>query len=237
MAKTAQTLIADAYYLSGIVSRDAETVSGAQFSLGLDLLNELLAIKTANTNMIPFFMPVEFNTVAGQEVYFVENLVAIETLTFLINNFRFPMTDLNRVEYFGMARAETIQSLPLTYHVEREKDGANIYMYFIPDRVYEIKGFGKISLDSVTASTDLLTKFELNYIAYTKYLLADYLCQHFNLPSTQNVFLQLRRLEKYISQLSPTDLTIQKDNFAKPQAPINYGDINFGHGWRPPGRY
>ena len=54
-------LISRAWNLSGVVAREFETVSGQEGSDGLWLLNELLAEKSYDLKLIPYWGRIEFN--------------------------------------------------------------------------------------------------------------------------------------------------------------------------------
>ena len=56
MAYTARMLITRAYYLSQIVSRQLQEVSGEQIEDGLFLLNALLQFKSTDLREIPYFI-------------------------------------------------------------------------------------------------------------------------------------------------------------------------------------
>ncbi|NIV16246.1 MAG: hypothetical protein GWN62_34815, partial [Aliifodinibius sp.] len=77
----ASELVANAWYLSGIVARDLETVSGSQATDGLRLLNDLLSEKRITGRLIPYFTQTSFNAVVGQESYFVNDLIETEDVT------------------------------------------------------------------------------------------------------------------------------------------------------------
>jgi len=100
MAYTATQLITYAYYLSNIVARGFETVSGDQIIDGLNRLNALLDFKATDTYLITYWMRTEFNLVYGQEMYFIPNLYQIETMTFNMGVVRYPMTQVSRTQYF-----------------------------------------------------------------------------------------------------------------------------------------
>lgn len=72
MAYTTLQLINNAYYESGIVSRGFETVSGQQANDGLQFLNDLIADKTVENGLIPYYQEYNFTAVTGQERYFIE---------------------------------------------------------------------------------------------------------------------------------------------------------------------
>jgi len=75
MTYSASKLITQAYYTSGFVARGLRVVSGAELSDGLDLLNGLLADKTPQIGLIPFFKEYQFPTIAQQEIFYVPGLV------------------------------------------------------------------------------------------------------------------------------------------------------------------
>lgn len=155
MTYTVANLITDAYYASGIVSREFETLEGSQGWLGLNVLNDILSDKTIDKGMIPYYSKYDFFAVAGQEMYFIPNLEELETLTFFINNVRYQMREVDRIQYFGSARANNINSLPFNWHLERIVGGANIYLYFFPQTNYPIEAWGQFRLTSVTMNQDL----------------------------------------------------------------------------------
>ena len=159
MAYTVQNLIADAYYSSGIVSRDFEAVSGPQDGLGLQVLNEILSDKTIEMDMIPYYTQYNFNTIPGVETYFIPNLELVSTLTFFLNGVRYQMIEVNRDQFRGSPRAN-ITSLPLNWNQERAVNGTNISLYFFPNQIYQLEAWGLFRLSSVTmfqnlSSTDI----------------------------------------------------------------------------------
>lgn len=155
MAYTVTKLINDSYYASGIVSRDFETVSGSQLNDGFDFLNDILADKTIEKDMIPYYLKYNFFAQAGVEKYFIPNLEEAETLTFFINSVRYQMCPTEMHQYFGSSRAVNITSLPFSWHLERCVGGAYIYMYFLPDTNYPIELWGQFRLAEVTLNQDL----------------------------------------------------------------------------------
>lgn len=150
-------LITNAYYASGIVSREFETVSGTQVNDGLDFLNEIIADKTIEKDMIPYFQKYSFEAVAGQEKYFIPNLEQAETIVFFINDVRYQMRMIDRNVYFGSSRPNNIDSLPFNWHLERCPGGANLYLYFFPQTNYPIEIWGLFRLPYVTINQDLVS--------------------------------------------------------------------------------
>lgn len=156
MTYTVTNLITDAFYISGIVSREFETVSGPQGQVGLHVLNNILSDKTIEKDMIPYYTKYEFNAIAGQEQYFIPNLEELETLVFFLSDIRYQMREVDRIQYFGSARANNINSLPFNWHLERCTGGANIFLYFWPNTNYPMQAWGQFRLNSVTLNQSLI---------------------------------------------------------------------------------
>lgn len=233
MAYTTNELITRAYYLSGVVSRNLQTVTGAQIEDGLDLLNAWLAVKSANERLIPYFTVFDFTAVIGQEVYFIPNLISVETFTFFIGTVRYSMLPQKRVTYFGSGRIDQVNSLPFSWHIERTLNGANLYIYFTPSQDYPLQITGKFSLSSVVLFQDLSAILDRFYIEYLRYGLAEQICGDYNLQLQPQAQRRLTELEKIIMDVSPPDLQMQKMSSLQEHTGFNYSDVNIGRGWRP----
>lgn len=233
MSYSAAQLITRAFYLSGKISQDLETLDSSDLNSGLFLLNAVLAIKTANNRLIPYYTFYEFDTIVGQETYFIPNLISVDSLTFNINNVRFATSEQSRRQYFGSPRVDTVQSLPFTWHSERAKGGSNLYFYFIPDSEYPIKLWGKFSLTEIASyDTDLSTTMEPFYIEYLRYALAEYICAEYGITFQPQSQAKLDEYEKIITDISPPDLTqIRRTAFSKNNF-MNWAYVNFP-GWEP----
>jgi len=235
MAYLARQLITEALYLSNIVSRDFQTPTGSQINDGLNRLNALLGKKSLKLHDIPYFTYYEFDAVVGQEKYFIPGLLLTETATFNIGTVRYGMNEQGRVDYFGNSRVDNIDSLPFTYHLERTVGGSNLYMYYLPQDTYPIKIMAKFALSEVTLDTDMSLTFDRYYIDYLTYELSSYLCNWFNVMLPPGISATLADYEKSISQLSAPDLSIRKYTAFSGGTPLNWGDVNYGKGYRPSG--
>lgn len=234
MVTTTRELITRSWYLSGIVSRGFQTVTGEQVSDGLELLNSLLSFKTVDDRKIPYFTKYDFQSIQGVEKYFIPGLIDAETLTFNLDTVRYSMRHVPRVEYFGTPRANDVQSLPYIFHVERALNGANLFMYYLPNRVYDFEMYGNFSLTDVTLDQDLELTLDNFYIEYLRYLLAAYMCESrkYAFP-IQNVE-RLESYEAHMTDVSPIDLSMQKKSILqKSTGGDYYADANIGKGWRP----
>ena len=233
MSYTVTELITRAFYLSQVVSRELETVSGQQLEDGLIWLNALLSLKSAYTRVIPYYKEYDFLAVIAQEEYFVPNLVTPETLTFNIGPIRYSTQPVNRKGYFGTGRVDNITSLPFNWHFERVLGGSNIFLYFLPADTNPIKIWGKFGFDNVTLNQDLLTTFDEYYIDYLRYKLAQRICSEYGIPLQPQAKDELGELEEAMTDVSPPDLTLTKYSNLQGATGINWGDINIGRGWRP----
>lgn len=236
MAYTVTKLITNAYNMSGIVSRGFETAEGEQIDDGLDSLNDILGDKSVDTGLVPYFKKFEFPGVVGQEQYVINNLSEVSTLVFFLSNVRYQMFDIGRDNYFGSPRAENIQSLPYTYHVERQLNASSIYMYFKPNENYLFQLWGKFALDQVTnLMLDLETVYDRFYIDYLKFALCKRLCINYSYPMPPDALAELKRLETNIDKMSgPLDFTINTISTLDNRGfTISYAQVNLGRGWVP----
>lgn len=233
MAYTVEKLINNAYYLSGVVSRKFQKPTTEQISDGLDLLNDVLAIKTADNRLIPYYTSYTLNTVPGQETYTIPNLILAETLTFVLQNVvRYPILKQGRKLYYGSARINGITSLPFNGHIERTKGGATLNLYFLPDAIYPVTLFGKFSLNSVTLNQDLELTLDRFFLVYLRYALGKAICDFKN-----RTFLYLEQLEEYeedITDLSPPDLSVTKMSTLQTNYFTKMADVNFPSAFQAP---
>ncbi len=233
MVYTTNKLISNAWYLSGIVARNLQTVTGDQIADGLDLLNAFIAVKTANVRLIPYFMEYDFTAVIGQEMYFIPNLVSIETFTFNIGPVRYSTLPQKRITYSGSGRIDNINSLPFSWKIERALGGANLFIYFNPDQTFPLKIWGKFALAPVALGQDLSLTIDQYYIEYLRYGLAGQMSEEYNIPLQPQVANRLYELEKMILDISPPDLQMVKMSSLTENTSYNYADVNIGRGWRP----
>ena len=231
----ARELINDAWYLSGIVSREWETVTGTQASDGLRLLNDFIGETSINGSRIPYYTHDTFNTVDGQEEYSIPGLIDLEELTFNIDNVRYQMVRDTQKNYFGSFRVDDITSLPFHYYAERQLGGTKIYLYFVPNTDYEMRMTGKFALTSVDYDTDLSVIFDLFYTSYLKYALANRLCDDYGYQFTPLKLKTLHRLEKKIRDLPGIDLSINKISGFRSRngSPDIWALGNLYNGWMP----
>lgn len=231
MAYTVTKLITNAYYLSGRLAEGLQTISGAQLSKGLLLLNAAIAVKSVNERLIPYFTQYQFTAVPQKEMYFVPNLIYAETLTFNYQNVRYSMEPRSRRVYFGSARVNNITSLMFDYRVERCLGGANLFMYFLPDMNYPLTIWGKFGLSKVSLNQDLENSLDDFYIEYLRYLLGEYICEDANVAYQPQNVQKLKEYEQSFLDISPPDLTLEINSGLCGKRPSMWGMANLGHGW------
>jgi hypothetical protein len=251
MAYTAQTLITRSWYLSGILARNLQTITGDQLTDGLMLLNALLDFKQIEVDLVPYWTYIELPLIAGQEFYFLPFVSQVESATFNINVVRYPMDYVTRRNYYGSARVDNIASLPFSYNYNRALGGGNLAMYFLPESNYILKLMAKLFLTDVTLATDLtnITEtglpyafvnssnqgYDTSYIEYLRYALAEYMCSEYGIVFNPQSAAILRKYERKLMYISPPDLSTIKTTIlaSNSQVGFSYGDVNIGRGWRP----
>lgn len=248
MSYTAQTLITRSWYLSGIVARNLQQVTGDQLTEGLYLLNSLLDFKQIETDLVPYWTYIEMPAVANQEFYFIPFVSAIETVTFNIDTVRYPMDSIPRRSYYGSSRVDNISTLPFGWNYNRALGGGNLALYFKPETDYPLKMMVKLFLSDVSLTTDLTNisetvpytfinssnqGFDTSYIEYLRYALAQHMCNEYNLEFNPDNKKTLSKYERKLMYVSPPDLSMKKTSILTESTGINYGDINIGRGYRP----
>lgn len=234
MAYTTNELITGAFYGSGVASREFETVSGQEITDGLTWLNDIISEKVVDNAMIPYETTYDLTLVPGQELYFIPDLIDIDTFTFYLNNVRFSMEYTKRNEYFGNTRVENINTLPYQWYMERTFEGANLYIYFAPNDDYPAQIHGTFRLSNVTLFQDLSLTLDQFMRTYLRYALMDRICAEYNLATPANVVKQLSKYEAWIAKKSRVlDLRIQKISSLQDRGGVNYAFVNLGRGWLP----
>lgn len=236
MVYTARELITRAFYLSRIRSRNMQDLTGPDVTEGLILLNSILGFQSSNLKLIPYYKSYPFDTITQQEDYFIPNLLGVETLTFDYQQVRWPMEQLSRVQYQGWARANNIYNLPYIYRVERELGGSRIYMYFLPQQVFNMTLWGKFGLTNVTLNEDLTLTYDEFYIEYLRNKLAEYLCLEWGKDINKDLADNLANVTERISYVSPPDLSQQLIGLGGGGAnALNYALVNLSNGYLPIG--
>ena len=227
-------LISKSWFLSGIVSRQLETVDGTQISDGLEILNDILAEKSGTGRGIPFYTQLQIPSVENQSKYTVQNLITLDTLTFNIVDVRYEMSLDSRYRHWGTPRIDSISALPYHYYPERVLGGMTFDVYFAPTS--DIDFFtvtGRSALQTLTLTDDIDTILDKYYVSYLRYKLATRLAEFYDFPINAHVLNTMHELEKYTKDVNQMDLTMRKITTLTKGTSTNYGDVNIGRGWRP----
>lgn len=227
-------LISNAFYLSGIVARGLQTVSGEQTGDGLFLLNNILAEKSITSNFLLYYTHDTFETAAGQEIYDIDGLVDLTQLTFNINDVQFPLIRETQYTYFGLGKIIDLQSLPSHYYAERKVNGTRLYLYFVPDAVYTVNITGKYALSQVELLDDLTDTLDLFYLSYLQYLLAKRLCEFYGVTMNESALGTLAALDDQIDRMVGVDLSIRRRSMFNQSNQLNLTGANLYAGWDVP---
>ena len=233
MAYLASQLITRAYFLSQVLARDLQTISGSEMDDGLYLLNALLDVKFSDLQLIPYYSNFQINTVAGQEQYFIPNLAEADTTTFNIGTVRFSMNALTRKEYFSTPRVDQLQALPFSYRYERCLGGANLFLYFVPNQAYLVNIWGKFALSDVTLDQDISLTYDLFYIEYLRFALAQYICAEYGQTFPDQAQMKYKEIVKKLKSVSPADLSITKRSFFTTNTTFDWQYVNLSQGFWP----
>jgi len=234
MSYSVNKLITNAFYLSKVRSKDFQTVGGDDIAVGLDLLNEILAETSINTKMIPYYTERTISAVIGQEEYFIENLVEPFSLTFNMTTVRYATTQLSRREFHSTTRIDGVIALPFDVSFERVVGGCNMYVQFLPADTYPFKIWGKFALELLTTAdlrSDLLETYDMFYIRYLRYLLAQELCNYYGMPFNAELRLVSDRIAANLNDMNPIDLTTRKLDLYNDKNAINWAQVNLGKGF------
>lgn len=228
----AGVIIQRALNLSGILSRSLEEQDDEEGADGLFWLNMLLAEKSATGRLLPYFGHISITSVPSQEVYFVENLVTAEVLTFRLQGVRYSITGINRNKYFGMPRADNIESLPFQWYWERVNGGMNIYIYFKPSQqIEELEVTGLVGLQNVIFSTEFNGFLDAFYQNFLIFELAESLCIFYKISLPPDTKMKLTRLRNEMRELNPRDYSIKKKSMLNSGGILTYAQVNLGRGW------
>lgn len=234
MSYFVQELITDAFYLANILARGHETLSGQQQTDGLTALNDMIALSDVDTGLIPYFQKYDFQLVANETDYFIDNLVAIETFTFFKNGLRYASSEQGRSKFYGSSRPLEIRSLPFNWHAEREKGGTTLSVFFTPEENYDAQIWGKFGLDDPVLNQDLELIYDRFYITYMKYALARFISDYYQQTLPPGIERRYQEIVNKMREPSPVDFDL---NAGMPTgtfgSPLDTATLAFWRGFVP----
>ena len=238
---TVRQLIIRAYSLAQIIAQDGEEVNGGQMREGLEVLNDLVDLKTSVQSKTPYYTEYTFNLGPGlgvngsSEQYFIPGLILPGTLTFVLGSVRYGMFLQPRQRYQGSARANTITTLPGTAYYERTQGGSYLFVYAFPNQIYPATIWGKFKLGPFVFEDELSDTVDPYFIRYLRYTLANELADLNNIQLSPTKFAQIKEMEKSFPRIEPSDLSIQKIGVLSGTRPfVNYAQANIGRGYTAP---
>lgn len=227
-------LITNAWYLSGLVARELQTVSGQQITDGLDILNDFLAEQSATGKKIPYYDRITISSVFNQQEYFINNAILVDSVTYTIKSVRYPMIRQSRYDYWATARVNDISSLPYSYYAERAVNGMKLFVYFSPDQqINEFEVTARLALAEVTLDQELNGVLDRFYTQYLKYSIAKRYCQFYNTSFSEEKDHVRQTLENSIKDVNYMDFTRTNVSPLCSSANFTYIQANLGKGWVP----
>ena len=232
-------LVNELWLRAGVVADGFELPTARQSKSGLRFLNTILGEKSMDGNGIVYVTHKVETLVPNQEVYFIPELITLEVLSFQLDgNLRYPQRSRTRNEYFGPARVDDINTLPVTYHFERQKGGADIYLYPKPDQAYQMNIIGKFANPTnLKLDDDILTELDDYYVSYLRNEGARRAAAESGTPLNPDVLVLLRELKSRIEPAPGID-TIQRRGVRGRRASstfrvASYTSHNLWTGWSP----
>lgn len=241
MTMTTRQLIGEAYLLTNIIGDDIEGISDNDINIGLIRLNDFLAKLGAKDNLVQYATVYNGTFVPGDgEKFFIPNLISISTFTYTLtdtntpsgNGVKIPLVNMSQYRYFGQARPTNVKTIPWAFHMERNLGGADVYLYFIPDKPYPFQIVGNFALQSTTLNQDLSTLYDPWYLLYLKYGLAIYICQARQTVPPASIVAEMRDIERAMTSLSPRDMTLRKSRYFSGKGGLTWADVSYRNVWR-----
>lgn len=223
---TAQQIVDSGWYLSGIVARDYEVVSGSQSADGLEILNDILSEMAVTGKYQPYYTQITQNVTKGSASFFVTNLIDCDSVTFKIQSVTYTMNRRNVTQYFNKSFVNSVESLPYEYYFQREVGGGRIFIYYSPSDDYDFRVSGRFSINIVESTTDLSSQFDQIYLTYLKYACAVRMCQFDNVTPPKTVQQELFRIRKMITKMSPSIAENQNISILGSYKAPSYGRAN-----------
>jgi hypothetical protein len=143
------------------------------------------------------------------------------------------MNELTRKEYFSTPRVDQLQALPFSYRYERCLGGANLFLYFVPNQAYLVNIWGKFALSDVTQFQDISLTYDLFYIEYLRFALAQYICCEYGQTFPDTCAEKLKQIVKKLKSVSPADLSITKRSFFTTNTTFDWQYVNLSQGYWP----
>lgn len=180
---TVNQLINHSLYLVGELATN-ETPDAYMLSTGLELINELVNLFSADSIYIPFLTSVNFTMVAGQSTYTIGNdagndIVSDRIVDLSFANYTvpsagqgiiYPLKIITKAEYYGVIRLTPLQTRPGFIFLNKQDTFSEITLYPAPDQPYPCLIQVKSMVDRLTEH-ELMTELPPFYYGFMKYAL------------------------------------------------------------------
>lgn len=210
MEKYVLEVINEAFFKAQIYGQDYENLGSSELKKGLTNLQYVISEKNADDSTNPYYRKINFTLNSNDKSIFIDNLIGVSTLTFLLNStLRYPVAMKERKAFDGCFRAENVKTIPYTGFMERGVGGGTIYVYPFPDQAYTFELWGKFGLDQVTDYyTDMLLTYDLFYIEYLVFLLAARLRTDYGYDPFPSITMEISKKEQIMANsIGPPDAT------------------------------
>jgi hypothetical protein len=215
-----RAVLTDAIYLSGLGGASLSTPTGDWINRALILLNDLLAERNSDGELLPYYEQIFVDAVADQQKYFIPKLAFLETCAVIIGDgVRLDMALSSRETFFQSNRVLNVSAIPQEYYSERiiqevdgeYVDGTQLWVYYLPQQsTYQFQITGRFLIDDLTYDDDILEKFGRFYIPWIKYKLASRICDFYNMPFTPQNMQTLTVLEAKMNDINAYDYSMKK---------------------------
>ena len=177
-------LINNSLYLIGELATN-ETPDAYMLATGLELINELINLFSADSIYIPFLSTISFNMVEGQATYTIGNGITNDIIADRIVDLSFanytvpssgqgiiyPLNIITKSQYYGIVRLTPLQTRPGFIFLDKQDVRSEVTLYPAPDQPYPCQLRVKKMVDQLTEH-ELLTELPPFYYGFMKYALA-----------------------------------------------------------------
>jgi hypothetical protein len=217
VVRTTNDLIVNSLYLTGELGV-GETPDAFMLTTGLEIVNGLLDMYSADGIYIPFLTTINFNFVAGQGTYSISDLVPADInadrvvdlafANYLVSTISYPLRIINKATYYNISRQTDVETRPGTIFLDKQPTESFITVYPIPDQPYPCSIQVKSMIDELGPVEDI-SELPPYYYRFLKYAMAREFMAYYpsgNWPQTNEDAYQ--DMYNNLKNANETDLTI-----------------------------
>ena len=190
MSKTANQLVIDAIYQSGLIPQENQSIPAYMIAQGMTLLNDIILMWGSDTSLAPYQNEVRFNFVANQERYTfgigdqydvnTQPMIDITSFTYNVgpgsdSNLFFQCEQMNEPQYASILY-RNVSTYPGQYLMRCFPEYTEIIVQPLPQDAYPVQLLLKARLPTIQQYEDLECKFPPGFLLNLKYqLMLDYM--------------------------------------------------------------